>query len=390
MLAQGNFNFADVRENLEDLGYERSQYRDFETWGERAALIEEEDYVILGFVAGAIEDLLLSLDRGQDQLAFERGTALELLLESVGSGAITRVLADTCLGSPTAGCDGVGASLTYLDSESGAARVRTVFLHEDEESAEDALIDLEDSLLESVDVLEVLDAQTEGNVVILELETGGDTYSNFYDFVEDGPVARGVGSAPAAANVAEAPVRQIARFGDSFDDAGRIDVGDEVRGRISREEQHFFEFNAQGGSTYTIETDADFDTYLELFDDSGDLLDSDDDGGSGSASRLRWSAPSSGNYIVMVRGFGGSDAGSYDLLLTTLDPDDHAGSFDDATPIDPKDQADGSILEDDEDIFVFDARRNNTYIIETEADFDTYLELYNDSGDFIDSDDDGG
>ena len=390
LLAQGDFNFAEVRANLEDTGLEAEEYRDFETWGERAALIESEDYVILGFAPTAIQDLLRSLDQGRNLLAFEQDSNLSSLLDLAGSGDITYVLPNDCEGTPTTGCNAAGLTYTILDPQAEATRVRYVFLHEDDESAEDALVELEDTFLDISEILEINDARTDGSFVILEFDIEDRGLDDFYDLVEDGPVARRVGPTAAPAATVATSFGLADRPGDSFSDAGRINPDEEASERLGRGEYHYFEFNAQRGRTYILETDAQFDSYLEIYDDSRDYLAGNDDGGSGTSSRIEWTARSSGTHFALVRGLGESDSGSYGLTLTLLDPDDHAGSFDDATRINAGDVADGSIVEGDEDYFVFDARRGRAYILQTSARFDTYIELYDEDGFELDSDDDGG
>lgn len=394
LIARGDFDFDQVRDNLEDIGYEDDEYRGFETWGERAALIEQGNYVILGFASGAVQDFLRSLDRGRGLLAFEQDNNLSLLVEDISSGPWIVFRADNCPDVPSAGCDGSGVSYTFPEDDSSTMRVRSLFIFEDEEASEDALVELEDSLLEDGD-LEVLDARTADNTLILEFDLFFDLSGFLYALVEGGPVASRQGTyaqlaaaptvpqmaptePPAVAAAAPAPTAAI--IGGNLEDARRIRPGEEASGRLGSSEEHFFEFNAQRGRTYVIETDAQFDSYIELYDEFGGYLASDDDSGSGASSLIQWTASSSGAHFVLVRGFGGSDAGSYDLIVTELEADDDAGRFDDATRIGSGDRLDGNITSGGEDYFVFDARRGRAYIFETHARFDTVIELYDESG----------
>ena len=402
LLAQGRFDFSQVREDLEDLGYEEDEYQGFEVWGERAALIEQEDYVILGFASGAIRELLSALDRGRNLLAFEHNSDLAQVVDEVGSGTVV-LLASDCAESDVSGCDAAGVSL-LPGSQPDLTLIRGFFLFEDEESAEDALAEAEDSLLDDSDIVEVLDFGTDGNAVIFEFEVKDDDFGSFYDLVEDGPVARRLppGSPSPAAEADPEETRYgdsgsrtslipaSARAGDSIRDVGRINPGQIANDRIGRGDSHYYEFDARRGLTYIIETDAGFDSYLELLDDSGDRIESDDDGGSGNSSLITWTARYSGGHVIVVRGYSGSQTGSYDLTLTALEADDHAASFNDATPIGDGDVANGSIVEGDEDYFVFEARRGSAYIMETSAGFDTVIELYDDEGTEIAYDDDDG
>jgi len=82
-------------------------------------------------------------------------------------------------------------------------------------------------------------------------------------------------------------------------------------------------FTAVSGSTYTIYTynlGYEADTVLELYDSSGTLLAYNDDGGSGWASRIVWTAPSNGSFFVKSRPFGstgGRSTSTYSFRIVT-------------------------------------------------------------------------
>ena len=101
-----------------------------------------------------------------------------------------------------------------------------------------------------------------------------------------------------------------------------IGPGDTVEGRIGDEEDRgYFEFSAQRGREYVIETHLGSisDTVLVLTGPGGLRLE-DDDSGDGAASRMYWTAPESDEYLIEVKGFGGA-TGSYALSLTELERD---------------------------------------------------------------------
>lgn len=81
-------------------------------------------------------------------------------------------------------------------------------------------------------------------------------------------------------------------------------------------------FVASAGAFYAIETlnlGSRSDTYLTLYDaDGATILETDDDGGDGLASRIEWRAPTAGAYFVSVRHYSRAIFGantSYDLRI---------------------------------------------------------------------------
>jgi murein DD-endopeptidase MepM/ murein hydrolase activator NlpD len=91
------------------------------------------------------------------------------------------------------------------------------------------------------------------------------------------------------------------------------------------EDEDWFNFAAIQGATYVVETinlSQGVDTVIELYDiDGTELLAVNDNGGDGLASKLEWSAPTSGSYFVRViktpTSVFGCNAG-YDVMLTSL------------------------------------------------------------------------
>ena len=103
--------------------------------------------------------------------------------------------------------------------------------------------------------------------------------------------------------------------------ATRISSGSSVNGVIgTSSDEDYFSFQAQPGSEYTIETsiasDSAVNTYITLYSSIGSLLDEDEDGGDGLASKIVWTPPSSGTYYVKVAGQDYS-TGGYRLSLSS-------------------------------------------------------------------------
>ena len=107
---------------------------------------------------------------------------------------------------------------------------------------------------------------------------------------------------------------------DSEVGATAISVGTAVRGTVDFEiDIDFFRFQAQQGQAYQIDVALGslYDSVVELYDDDGAFLDSNDDYGDTRASRLAWRAPRSGEFYVAVRSFG-SGMGTYTLTVSTI------------------------------------------------------------------------
>jgi uncharacterized protein YfaP (DUF2135 family) len=100
---------------------------------------------------------------------------------------------------------------------------------------------------------------------------------------------------------------------------GSIDIGTPVHGEASSQRAEYL-LTLKADQTVSIVMESDeFDTYLELYDDDGNLLDSNDDS-DGTNSRLIFTAPADGTYQILARSYGSDLAeGAYMLLVEALD-----------------------------------------------------------------------
>ena len=112
--------------------------------------------------------------------------------------------------------------------------------------------------------------------------------------------------------------------------AESIAIGDTVSGELTESDgksagdtpADAWRFEGREGQRVRIDmTSDDFDTYLELFDENRVSLDEDDDGGpEGTNSRMTFTLPRTGSYIIEARAF--SEAtGDYSLSITAVQPD---------------------------------------------------------------------
>ena len=93
-------------------------------------------------------------------------------------------------------------------------------------------------------------------------------------------------------------------------------MGADVNGVIDYEgDIDYFRFTAEEGQLYQIDVALGSlpDSLLALLNPDGWELDSNDDHGDSWASRVFWEAPASGDYYLVVLGYG---AGSYTLTVT--------------------------------------------------------------------------
>ncbi len=164
-----------------------------------------------------------------------------------------------------------------------------------------------------------------------------------------------------------------------------------------------YEFEATAGAELTIETTSgSFDTFIYVLDGDCQILDSDDDGSTGTLSLIDFRVPSTGIYTVVVTSFGQYVRGSYTLSVSERDSvgtlcgeDDVAvesatGSFSETlTQDDAVDGPRGSDFYYDD--YEFYADEGDTILLATTAaSFDTYLYLLDQNCTVIGSDDDSG
>ena len=154
--------------------------------------------------------------------------------------------------------------------------------------------------------------------------------------------------------------------GADTDSATGIAVGVDAQGAIDYDgDEDFFRFTATAGELYQIDVVLGTlgDSEIALLSSDGWGLASNDDHGDSLASRIVWAAPDSGDYYVVVSGWG---TGSYTLTVGLSDiQDDHGADTDSATGIAVGVDAQGAIDYDgDEDFFRFTATAGELYQID--------------------------
>jgi hypothetical protein len=104
----------------------------------------------------------------------------------------------------------------------------------------------------------------------------------------------------------------------SFNIKSNITPNTTINGITSYAGKHFYTFSGKKGQSVTIEMRGNFDTFLELRNNSGTLITQDDDSLGNLQSRiLNFSLPYDGTYIILARGFSSADYGKYSLSINS-------------------------------------------------------------------------
>lgn len=186
-------------------------------------------------------------------------------------------------------------------------------------------------------------------------------------------------------------------------EARAIRIGDTVRGELTEQDGRSangvyadaYRFTGREGQRVRIDmTSSRFDTYLELFDDNQSSLATDDDGGpEGTNSRLVFTLPKDGSYVIEARAFSES-TGEYRLVITEVAPDAPPQPLAFGRTLQGEIDENDSRDADDRgyDAFVFEGvEGQRVRAIMRSGDFDTYLQIGNAEGEFtaLARDDDG-
>lgn len=146
-------------------------------------------------------------------------------------------------------------------------------------------------------------------------------------------------------------------------------------------------------------TSTTLDTYLRVYNSSGQMVTFDDDSGEGTNS-LSTVSLAAGKYYVEVSGFNDRSIGTYNLEVQAAPSDDHSNALNaSATNIQLSGSGRGFAYgnlesNSDVDVFRFDIASSRLVTIEVGQNgspaLDTYLRLYNSSGQLVSFDDDNG
>jgi len=184
---------------------------------------------------------------------------------------------------------------------------------------------------------------------------------------------------------------------DTFSTATSIQEGAPIEGTFHHpEDMDYYELQLQTGITYLLRTEGTTDTILEIYNSDHMLIDWDDDSGEDRNALLVHPMVRESSLYVLVKPYN-YEGESFDYILhveplsseegDSFEPNNYPGE---ATPIPT--QGDGLVStlfpQYDIDLYAFDASANQSYLIETVCEVDTYLELYSTDQELLDYNDD--
>ena len=144
-----------------------------------------------------------------------------------------------------------------------------------------------------------------------------------------------------------------------------------------------------------VDTMGEFDTYLEAYDSSNNLISEDDDGGIDTNARLEIYAESGRTYLIKIKGYDNSERGPY-RILASMDPvsAETDRNTDRSRAITLRlGEANPIIFRstDESRWYRYEkSQAGSTFVVRTKGSLDTNLTLYDFNGNEIDSDDDSG
>lgn len=172
-LLTGNFEFADIRGSLDDAFEEPDEYLGFEVWDRRnVALVEDRGIVILG--DEMVRGVLKALDTGRGSLAAvtedsRDGRELKRALDKAGKGMFTYGFTDCDIPSVNSlrGCK--AAVWVIKGGDIDATQWGYVYVFTSERRAESGMDDIEESILESEEDIDIDLIEIDGDLVTIDV-----------------------------------------------------------------------------------------------------------------------------------------------------------------------------------------------------------------------------
>jgi hypothetical protein len=169
--------------------------------------------------------------------------------------------------------------------------------------------------------------------------------------------------------------------------AETINVNDTVTGLVNDGRRTCYSFSATDNSVYSfiVSSPSGTDTVLELYDSTGYLLFTDDDGGGYPNPLLTFTADQTATYYIIVRGYSTTSSGDYVMNFV------QGGAFcSTAQPIYLGDVVTGFVPQNVEVCYSFNGVLGQTVLFNVDSSADTVLVLYDETGYELIYNDDGG
>ncbi|MBZ0306473.1 MAG: PPC domain-containing protein, partial [Anaerolineae bacterium] len=168
-----------------------------------------------------------------------------------------------------------------------------------------------------------------------------------------------------------------------------LSYGDTIQATLENSGKASFTFAGTEGDVITVGIEAPFDGLMELYDESGTLLTTDDDSGGDLNPKIEnFTLPVTGEYTVTISAFGGNAGGEFSISLQSGSSTE-AVAYANATPIEYGAAVEGN-LEAPAAVYSFTAAAGDVVTASVEAEFDGVLEIRTPDGTLVFQDDDGG
>ena len=157
--------------------------------------------------------------------------------------------------------------------------------------------------------------------------------------------------------------------------ATQLRAGSTYNGIVNEAQGILFRFTADRSGMLTVETSGQTDTTITLYDDKFEYLDSDDDSAEYPNDRIIYPVLSGRTFYIDVNAFESGPFG----INASIAP---------FVQLQPGSLYNGNIGYEQIIVFSFTADRNGMLTVETSGRTDTYITLYDENFEYLDSDDD--
>lgn len=162
-----------------------------------------------------------------------------------------------------------------------------------------------------------------------------------------------------------------------------IAIGDEVEGELDTDDTVEYSLEADAGDFLEIQlTSDDFDAVLTIYNQDDEVITSNDDGGEGTNSLVRFNIPESGLYRIVVSAFSSDQSGDFQLSVARFE----------VVSMSPGEAIEVEFGQEQRFWFSFKALANEVVTISavSNGEIDTTLTLIGPDGQEVTRNDDGG